>query len=99
MGDRLLTYSEAGGRLLLSETCVRELVAAGKLKAKCIVVRGKGDRPRKGVPESEVDRFIGDLADVGEDGKAAKVQPEKPDRRQGLKGVRAELAAVPRRCR
>ena len=76
----LYDTTEAGKKLgNLHKNDVRELIKAGKLHAKVMVVRGTGKRPRQYVSDAEIDRFIGSLPDKQTD--ADKPEP-KPRRRQ-----------------
>lgn len=62
MSDRLYSTTKAGELLGgISQDDVRRLIRAGKLGAVPMVVRGLNKKPRKYVPESELQRFIQDL--------------------------------------
>lgn len=65
MTDRLYSTSQAGQLLGgINPDDVRRLIRDGKLNAVPMIVRGKGKRPRKYIPASDLQKFIQDLRGV-----------------------------------
>ena len=57
MVEKMFSTSTVASLLDLHVNDVNRLINAGKLKAREIVVRGRGGRPRRRIPESELKRF------------------------------------------
>lgn len=87
--ERLLDTREVGRRLGGAHpNDVLALIRSGRLAAKCLTIRGEGKRPRKYVPESELDRFIRELPDANE-----PVTPEAQPKPKSGRGRKPEKPA------
>jgi hypothetical protein len=64
MPDRLLTLPAVAAAIQLNVADVRRLIHSGRLKAKQLIGRGTGHRPRLRVLESALNEFIEAMPDV-----------------------------------
>ena len=91
--ERLYTTAEAGAYLSLHADDVCRLIRRERLRARMLVVRGKGRQPRYMIPESALREFVESLPMAGGISAAVR-EPSHAKRHRRPRGLTEELASV-----
>jgi hypothetical protein len=83
VAERLLKLPVVAEALGLHLSDVRRLIRDGRLKAKRLVCRGAGERPRLRVLQSALDEFIEALPDTSADPPPPTIRRRTPSDRRG----------------